>query len=405
MDSAEPLGTPNKDTENFSLFLGGPLFQLMLRARLTDDALLMMRKRVIVITLLTWLPLLILSLLEGHALGGVAIPFIFDAEVHVRFLVAVPLLIAAELLVQERMRPVARIFLERHLIPEKDLPRYKAAISSAYRLRNSIVAEVLLIAFVYVIGIMIIWRQYIAIDAATWYASPSAEGARLSLAGVWFGFVSLPVFQFLLCRWYFRIFIWARLLWQISRIRLSLVPTHPDRVGGLGFLSMSVQGFVVLAAAHGAFAHGALLASYLANRILHFGVPLSGFMFEIGAVVVFVLCLALMPLLVFSGQLAATKRAGMREYGTLAERHVRAFETKWLRGGAPLDEALVGSADIQSLADLSNSFEVVRTMRLAPISRDDVVRLVIVTLVPVAPLLLTMMPLDELLRRLIGILF
>jgi hypothetical protein len=112
-----------------------------------------------------------------------------------------------------------------------------------------------------------------------------------------------------------------------------------------------------------------------------------------------------MPLLVFSGQLAATKRAGMREYGTLAERHVRAFETKWLRGGAPLDEALVGSADIQSLADLSNSFEVVRTMRPAPITRDDVVRLVIVTLVPVAPLLLTMMPLDELVRRLIGVLF
>ena len=163
---------------------------------------------------------------------------------------------------------------------------------------------------------------------------------------------------------------------------------------------MAVQGFVVLAAAH-----GALLASYLANRILHFGVPLSGFMFEIGAVVVFVLCFALTPLLVFSGQLAATKRAGMREYGTLAERYVRAFDSKWLRGGAPADEALLGSADIQSLADLSNSFEVVRTMRLAPITRDDVVRLVIVTLVPVAPLLLTMMPLDELVRRLIGILF
>jgi hypothetical protein len=128
-------------------------------------------------------------------------------------------------------------------------------------------------------------------------------------------------------------------------------------------------------------------------------------MFEIGAVVVFVLCFALMPILVFSGQLAVTKRAGMREYGTLAERYVRAFDTKWLRGGVPPDEALVGSADIQSLADLSNSFEVVRTMRLAPISRDDVVRLVIVTLVPVAPLLLTMMPLDELLRRLIGVLF
>jgi hypothetical protein len=128
-------------------------------------------------------------------------------------------------------------------------------------------------------------------------------------------------------------------------------------------------------------------------------------MFEIGAVVVFVLTFALMPLLVFSGQLAAAKRAGGRKYGTLAERYVRAFDTKWLRGSAPPDEALVGSADIQSLADLSNSFEVVRTMRLAPITRDDFIRLVIVTLLPVTPLLLTMMPLEELLRRLIGVLF
>jgi hypothetical protein len=95
----------------------------------------------------------------------------------------------------------------------------------------------------------------------------------------------------------------------------------------------------------------------------------------------------------------------MREYGTLAERYVRAFDSKWLRGGAPADEALLGSADIQSLADLSNGFDVVRTMRLAPVTRDDVVRLVIVTLVPVAPLLLTMMPLEELVRRLIGVLF
>lgn len=400
MNSAEPAGTPTKDKVNFSLFLGGPLFQLLLRAHLTDDALRMIRRRVIVITLLTWLPLLLLSTLEGHALGGVAVPFIFDAEVHVRFLVAVPLLIAAELLVQERMRPVAIMFLDRNIIPENNLSQFRAAIASAYRLRNSIFAEVLLIVFVYGVGIMIIWRQYVAIDAVTWYATPSDQGARLSLAGVWFGYVSLPFFQFLLCRWYFRIFIWARLLWQISRIQLSLVPTHPDSVGGLGFLSEAVQGFVVLAAAH-----GALLASFLANRILHFGAPLSSFMFEIGAVVVFVLCFALAPLLFFSVQLVETKRTGNIEYGTLAERYVRAFDTKWLRGGAPPEEALVGSADIQSLADLCKSLDVVKTMRFVPITRDDVLRLVIVTLAPVAPLLLTMMPLDELLRRLLGVLF
>ena len=104
------------------------------------------------------------------------------------------------------------------------------------RLRNSVLAEVLLIALVYGVGVLLIWRQYLALDTATWYAVPTAAGLQLSLTGIWYGYVSLPLFQFLLIRWYFRLFIWTRFLWQVSRLDLRLVPTHPDRVGGLGFL-------------------------------------------------------------------------------------------------------------------------------------------------------------------------
>jgi hypothetical protein len=193
-----------------------------------------------------------------------------------------------------------------------------------------VLAELLLIAFVYVAGVLIIWRQFLALDTSTWYATPSVEGTSLSLAGMWYGYVSLPIFQFLLCRWYFRLFIWTRFLWQVSRIELSLVPTHPDRVGGLGFLSNTIYAFAVLAAAH-----GALLAGLLANRILYLKAALPEFMVEVAIMVAFMLCLALGPLLVFAPQLAAVKRTGLREYGTLAERYVRAFDAKWLRGGAP----------------------------------------------------------------------
>ena len=89
----------------------------------------------------------------------------------------------------------------------------------------------------------------------------------------------------------------------------------------------------------------------------------------------------------------------------LAQRYVREFETKWLRGKAPRDEPLLGSGDIQSLADLGSSLAVIRSMRTAPITRDSIVTLVLATLLPVAPLLLTMMPLEELLKKLLGILF
>ena len=390
-----------REPQDFSLVLGGPLFQLLRRSHLSGDALELVRQRIIIISLLAWLPLLVLSALEGQALGGsAAVPFLLDVEVHVRFLVAVPLFIAAELVVHQRMRFVVRQFLDRNLIPESAMTRFDAAIASAFRLRNSVLAEVLLIAFVYVVGVLIVWRQYTALATATWYAAPTAEGLQLSLSGMWYGYVSLPIFQFLLLRWYFRMFIWMRFLWQVSRIDLSLVPTHPDRVGGLGFLANTVYAFTPLAVAH-----GAMLAGLIANRIFYLGAALPDFKIEIAVLVVFLLCMVLGPLLVFAPQLAQAKRTGNREYGTLAERYVREFDAKWLRGGAPADEPFVGSGDIQSLADLGNSFEVVRTMQIAPITRDAILRLAAATLAPIVPLLLTMMPLEELLKTLFGILF
>jgi len=390
-----------RNPPDFSLVLGGPLFQFLRRAHLSDDALELARKRIVVIALLAWLPLLLLSALEGHLLGGsVAIPFLMDVEVHIKFLVAIPLMVSAELVVHRRMRLLLKQFLERNLIPERAMPRFDAAIQSAFRLRNSTFAEVLLLAFVYGVGVLIIWRHYMALDAPTWYATPSAEGSRLSLAGMWYAYLSLPIFQFLLLRWYFRLFIWTRFLWQVSRIDLNLVPTHPDRNGGLGFLSLTVYSFMPLL-----MAHGAIVAGNLANRIFYLGSALPEFKGEIALMVVFLLCVVLGPLLVFAPQLAQAKRTGLREYGTLAQRYVREFDDKWLRGGAPADEPLVGSGDIQSLADLGNSYEVVRTMNAAPVSKDAILRLAAAVLVPIVPLALTMMPLEELLKKLLGILF
>ena len=390
-----------RDPQDFSLVLGGPLFQLLRRTHLSDDALELLRQRIIVIALLAWLPLLVLSALERQALGGsAAVPFLLDVDVHIRFLVALPLLIVAELVVHRRMRFVVTQFLERQLIPDRAMTRFETALASAFRLRNSVLAEGLLIAFVYGVGVLIIWRHYMVLDTTTWYAVPTAEGSQLSRTGMWYGYVSLPLFQFLLLRWYFRLFIWTRFLWQVSRLDLRLVPTHPDRVGGLGFLSNTVYAFTPLT-----LAHGALLAGLIANRIFYLGAGLPDFKIEIVVLVLLLLCVVLGPLLVFAPQLAQAKRTGNREYGTLAQRYVREFEAKWLRGGAPVEESLVGSADLQSLADLGNSFEVVRTMRLAPITKEAILQLAAATLAPVVPLALTVMPLEELLKRLLGILF
>jgi hypothetical protein len=392
---------PPPDAYDFSLVLGGPLFQLIGRAHLSGDALELLRRRVAVISLFAWLPLLILSLLGGHAWGdAVKVPFLVDIEVHARFLLALPLLIVAELIVHQRMRPVARQFLERGLIPERARAGFELAIASAVRLRNSVVAEVLLLAFVYFVGVLYVWPRYIALNVATWYAVPTGAGRQLSLAGWWFMYVSLPLFQFILFRWYFRLFVWMRFLWQVTRGDLSLVPTHPDRASGLGFLSLTVVAFAPLL-----LAHGVLLAGMIAHRIFFHAARLPDFKVEIVVLVAFLLMIVLGPLLLFTPHLGSARRTGLREYGTLAQRYVREFDDKWLRGGAPADEPLVGSADIQSLADLGNSFEVVRSMRVVPFTRDTVLQLTVITLLPVLPLLLTMVSLEELLQQLLKVVF
>jgi len=385
----------SEDAENFSVVLGGPLFQLLRRAHLSDDSFGMLKRRVLFISLIAWLPLLIFSVLERNALNKILpIPFLFDIEIHMRFLLALPLLVYAEYLVNNRMRPIVRQFSERNLVENPaDL---EGPVRSAFRLRNSMVAEIILIAIVYSVGIMV--RREAAVSTSTWYAILKDGKTTWTNAGIWYAYVSLPIFQFILVRWYFRIFIWGRFLWQISRLKLNLIPTHPDRVAGLGFLGNTVYAFSPIL-----MAHGVLLSGMIANRIFFTGATLVAFKLEIFAMILVLLAIVLSPLLVFAFQLNQAKRTGLREYGVLAERYVREFDQKWLRSDT--DETFLGSGDIQSLADLGNSFQVIREMRLAPFTKETIAQLAIVTLIPLLPLVLTMFSLEQLVDRFLGTVF
>lgn len=385
--------------QDFSLVQGGPLFQFFIRSHLVDNAMGWLKRRIGVFAFFTWVPLLLLSLSSGQAMkGSVQVPFFYDLEVHVRFLVVLPLLLVTEWVVHGRLPPVVRQFIERGIITPDNRPRFENAMASALRLRNSMLIESLMIILVFTLGHSIFFEQ-IPLNASNWYVNPDASPMQLSPAGYWLAYFSLPVYQFILLRWVFRILVWAYFLWRVAGIDLYLLPTHPDRAGGLGFLSQSTAAFQPFL-----LSQGALLSAMIGQRILHDGAALLDFKLEIGTISLFFLLLVVGPLCVFCPQLAKAKREGLRAYGILASRYVREFHQKWLCGGAGQDEAFIGSGDIQSLADLNNSFEVVRTMQFVPFGKQTVLQLVMVTLSPLLPLLLTILPLEDLLKRLIGIL-
>lgn len=386
--------------KDFSLVLGGPFFQLLNRLHLTGKALELVKLRTIVLSMLAWLPLFLLSILNGQAWGkNLNLPFIEDLDNHIRFLVALPILIIAELLVHQRIAIVVKEFQERNLIPVSATRQFHNAISSALRLRNSVIAEVVMVVIIYVIGYKLVWNQSAALNTSAWYSESALGKGTLSLAGIWFRYISLPIFQFLVLRWYYRIFIWARFLFQVSRIKLNLVPTHPDDVGGLGFLTNSVFAFMPLA-----FAHGVLVAGMISNHIFHDGATLLDFKILIIIIVLLVLCLVILPLFSFSSQLSEAKRTGSMEYGKLATRFVQEFDARWMKGKGPVDNSLIGH-DIQSLADLANSYNVVESMQIVPLTKSNVIMLAAITVAPILPLLLTMMPLSELIKMMSGLLF
>lgn len=396
-ERANPL---QQDPGDFTLVLGGPLFQLFRKLHLTGDALEQARRRIIVLAAVAWVPLFVLSLSAGNLFGpAAAAPFLFDIEAHVRFLVFVPLLVGAELGVHTRIRLVARQFLERELLSAEDRPRFDAALASTYRLRNSLAIELGLLAFVYTVGIALVWRQFTALEASSWYATPGPTGYQLSLAGRWYAFVSVPLAQFLLLRWYFRIVLWARFLWRVSRMNLRLVPTHPDRVGGLGFLSLTTFAFTPLAVAH-----GALVSAWIANRLFQHQGTLLDYKVPIIAVVVLVAIIAIGPLLFFSPPLSRAWRRGVYDYGPLAERYAHEFEEKWVRPAHDPAEPLLGHQDIRSLADMQRVYDAARAMSFSLLTKEAVIQLLAATLLPLAPLTLFMIPLGELVKTLAKVL-
>ncbi|MEO8597681.1 MAG: hypothetical protein ABI759_30455 [Candidatus Solibacter sp.] len=382
---------------DFSLVLGGPIFQLFRKAHLNGDHLELLHRRVLAIVSIAWLPMLVLDLFASQPGIPGRLPFLRDVEVQARFLVALPVLILGELIVHSRLRSVVQRFVQRRIVRGEDLPRFDAAIESTVRLRNSIPVELALLASVYTLGLWL-WNSRFGIETPTWYANPGGRW-NLTPAGWWYVFIGIPIIQFVLLRWYFRFLIWYRFLWRVSRLNLHLVPIHPDHSAGIAFLGKSAYAFGPIL-----FAQGAMLAGLVASRVLYRGESLQSFRLQMGGFVVFFVVAVLGPLLMFTPKMTAARRKGLADYAQVGQGYVDRFEEKWVLN-TPASEEVLGSGDFQSLADLDTGYDIVRGMRMVPFGLDDITRLAAATAAPLAPLLLTIFSAEELILRLVKLVF
>jgi hypothetical protein len=380
-----------------SLMEGGPGEALMKRLRLIRPELGAASGRTaIILALATWLPLLVLSLIAGLALGGARIPFLYDISAYARFLVAVPILVLAEIPIGRRVRLVTRHFLDAGLIPPAERKQFASAVFDTVRFHDSRLAELVLVALAYILTYTAVSKASLQ-GGSTWFAP--APGAGFSVVGYYYAFVSLPIFQFLMFRWGFRMFVWTRFLRQVASLELLLTPIHPDGAGGLAFLGKGAVAFGVIV-----FALSSVASAAIASRILFGGATLEEFELIYAALIVLVLFVFAGPLLVFAPKLFRLKFDGLFRYGTLASQYTQAFDHKWLGGNKPAQESLLGTADIQSLADLGNSYELVRKMRIVPIEMIDFVGIALPAVIPALPLAATVMPVGDILKGVLKLL-
>jgi hypothetical protein len=354
--------------------------------------------RVLIACLITWFPLLVLSIGDGRALGSaVQVPFLHDFANHVRFLFAIPIFMTAEVFIEPQLRKAAAQFLRRGIVGEAELAGYHKAVRQTRKLSRSILPEMFILGIVISAAALGV-RAEISPEITSWRFRATGGGTALTAAGWWFVTVSMPAFQFLFLRCLWWCLEWAFFLWRVSRLNLRMVPTHPDEVGGLGFLGVAQGRFAPIV-----FGLGAVNSSVIGEKILYEGSALPAFKTDITVYLSLILLFFLAPLLVFTPRLLEARRKGLREYGALASGYVEAFDRKWLRGKVAEGKDLLGSGDIQSLADLGNSFAIIKGMKPIPFGRNTVIVLAAAALLPMVPLLLTIYTPMQILQVIKGI--
>ena len=374
---------------------GGPLYRIEKRVGLIKEHAPLTIRRAALSMVITWVPLLILSAIQGRAAGhNVAMPFLRDFSAYSRFLLAVPLLLVAEVVLGPRIAEAAEHFITSGVVGESDYQKFDNHIDAGLRSRDSVLVEIVIAVIAYV-------GTFIASDAtvvhvSTWRVNSIASSISHTWAGWWLMLVCVPLLQFLVLRWLWRLFLWFQFLNRVSKLDVQLFPTHPDESGGLGFVGEAQRFFGILL-----FAYSVGAVGVVANMVVYDKVPLKSFGAAIATYVVVALLIILGPLVIFTGRLLKTKRKGLHQYGALATTYTGSFQRKWIGNQNPEHEPLLGTGDIQSLADLGNSYGFIEKMGLLPLDFRTVIHLIVASLLPMTPLLLTVMPFKDIVKLLV----
>ena len=387
------------DLSDNEIFDGGPPLRLEKSLGLIKPDERRSVQRALLAVLIVWAPLLVLSAIESLTSGENKLSsLVVDLTVLFRYLIVVPLFILAEDGTIFRLGQIARHFIDAGVITAADRPRFDGIVAQARMFLNAASVELLVIVAAY-LAMIIVMLVFPDQDIPLWHkAGGGAMG--YSWAGWWHTLVSAPVALVLLLGWLWRISIWGLFLFRVSRLDLQLVATHPDLVGGLQFVGLSLRAFLLVG-----FTISTIAAGGVAQRVLYMGTSFFTFKYVIAAVVILSLVLFVGPVLVFGGKLIEARRRGILDYGGLGGAVGRQLEKRWLDYRTKVDEGALDVPHFSATTDLYQVVSNVYQMKIFPIHTQDLIALIVATLLPFLPALLFEIPLDEILADLMQVMF
>jgi len=354
---------------------GGLLRRVEAACRLTRP-----RLQIVWAILLTWVPISVLSL-TAQLRSGAREPLFYQAAMHVRLLVAIPMLLVLDHVFPEVCRHVLELLTGQDFIPQDDQFRFDRALRKAVRSTDSMLPELVLAALGGIVGVLTLQGRL--------PVSGFALRAPVSPAQTWYALVDVPLFKFLLWRSLWRWFIWMSVLFRLSRLKLSLVPTHPDRCGGIAFIRLPSVDYCAMLL----FAMTAVLCTEWGAHF-EIGTSLAGFkpiLIVYGALATLV---AFGPLLFFCPMLYKARRDGLIEVARMATQAGRRFHQRWIEGRDRSGRSY--GFEVQGLAATVHSYrETVEKMRVVMFDRNDMIKLLVATLVPTLPMLVTRVPRED----------
>jgi hypothetical protein len=385
-----------ESSSEMSLIRGGPAYKFQQLAHLIVPGQWNLRRRILAAVFIAWVPLVVLTIATAGEKWPVSLGSLLrDYRVNARLFLAVPLLIISQMIIEGRFQQMLSHFLNAELIKAEALPQFQDILSKAKGLRDSWLAEGLILVAVYA------QVENLASNAANlgdvWVLGRSGDAASLSAAGWYFALVSLPIFLLLLGVALWKWAIWVFVLYRFSRLPLQLVPSDPDLTGGLGFLGWVPTAFVpvILAA-------GVVISATWRYQILHGVITLQSLTMPAVVLVVLVLFLFFAPLAVFSPLLMELRRTGIHEYAALGHIHARQFHRKWIEHGRQHEDELLAAPEVSILCDLSTDEANVRSMRAFPFQKQVVMQVLLAIALPMIPVVTTQIPLKTLLKEILS---